>query len=228
MASAVPVALIFGAGANVGANVIKAFAAKGYKIGVVARSAKEADNTADRVNIPGDLSDPSSVVNAFSKVKEALGIPSVVVYNAASAHPNDPKNPLAVKVDDFAKALVINTTSAYVAAQQAALGFEELPKTASRTFIYTGNCTNVIPFPQYLDLGVGKTATAHFLQLAALAYKEKGYKFYYADERTPEGGAVYSQIDGDAHAKLYVELSEGESQGPWQQTFVKGIGYKAF
>ena len=35
-------------------------------------------------------------------------------------------------------------------------------------------------------------------------------------------------IDGEAHGKLYVELAEGKSQGPWQQTFVKGVGYKAF
>ena len=35
-------------------------------------------------------------------------------------------------------------------------------------------------------------------------------------------------IDGAAHAELYLQLAEGKSQGPWQQTFVKGIGYKHF
>jgi hypothetical protein len=54
------------------------------------------------------------------------------------------------------------------------------------------------------------------------------YRFYYADERKPDGGAAYGAIDGDAHAKHYVELAEGKTQGPWQQTFVKGVGYKAF
>jgi hypothetical protein len=54
------------------------------------------------------------------------------------------------------------------------------------------------------------------------------YRFYYADERKPDGSAAYSAIDGDAHAKHYVELAEGKTQGPWQQTFVKGVGYKAF
>jgi len=53
-------------------------------------------------------------------------------------------------------------------------------------------------------------------------------RFYYCDERKADGGAVYSAIDGDASAKHYVELSEGKTQGPWQQTFVKGVGYKAF
>jgi hypothetical protein len=35
-------------------------------------------------------------------------------------------------------------------------------------------------------------------------------------------------IDGDAHGKMYLELAEGNEQGPWQQTFVKGVGYKNF
>jgi NAD(P)-dependent dehydrogenase (short-subunit alcohol dehydrogenase family) len=75
------VILILGAGPNVGSHVAKAFASKGYKVALAARKAKEADNTPDQVNIPSDLSDPNSVVNAFSKVKALLGLPSVVVYN---------------------------------------------------------------------------------------------------------------------------------------------------
>jgi len=35
-------------------------------------------------------------------------------------------------------------------------------------------------------------------------------------------------IDGDAHGKMYLELAEGKEQGPWQQTFVKNVGYKNF
>jgi hypothetical protein len=35
-------------------------------------------------------------------------------------------------------------------------------------------------------------------------------------------------IDGAAHAEQYVTLAEGKSQGPWHQTFVKGVGYKQF
>lgn len=53
-------------------------------------------------------------------------------------------------------------------------------------------------------------------------------RFYYADERKPDGSPAYFDIDGAAHAKHYVDLSEGASQGPWQQTFVKGVGYKQF
>jgi hypothetical protein len=53
------------------------------------------------------------------------------------------------------------------------------------------------------------------------------HRFYYGDERKPDGAPGF-QIDGDAHGKLYLELAEGKEQGPWQQTFVTGVGYKNF
>lgn len=53
-------------------------------------------------------------------------------------------------------------------------------------------------------------------------------RFYYGDERKTDGAPAYGAIDGDAHGKLYVELAESKTQGPWQQTFVKGEGYKRF
>lgn len=52
-------------------------------------------------------------------------------------------------------------------------------------------------------------------------------RFYYADERKSDGGPIY-RVNGDAHGDLYWELSQGKEQGPWMQSFVKGIGYKTF
>jgi len=87
MPSTSPIILIFGAGPNIGHHVARAFASKGYKVALAARRVKEADNNNDQINIPSDLSDPSSVVNAFSKVKTLLGLPSVVVYNGENYLP---------------------------------------------------------------------------------------------------------------------------------------------
>jgi hypothetical protein len=72
--------------------------------------------------------------------------------------------------------LIVNTASPFVAAQQAALGFAQLPESASKTFIYTGNILNTTVIPPLLDLGVGKSATAHIIQSAAAAYKDRGFK----------------------------------------------------
>ncbi|KAI0148419.1 hypothetical protein GGR57DRAFT_475406 [Xylariaceae sp. FL1272] len=223
-----PVALIFGAGANVGQNVGRAFAAEGYKVGLVARGLREEDSTDSQLHIRADLTQPNTIPEIFAKVKSHFGSPHVVVYNAAAASPSAANDPLSVPLEDFTRNLTINTISAFAVAQQAALAFKDLPESASRTFIYTGNCCNVSPIPAVMDLGVGKSATAHIIQCAVEGYADKGLKFYYADERQETGEPVYNNIDGPAHAKHYVELAKGAKQGPWQQTFVKGIGYKKF
>lgn len=81
MTTTSPVIFILGAGPRIGASVAKAFAAKGYKVALASRKASEANNTANEIHIQSDLADPGTVVNAFSRVRESLGIPSVVVYN---------------------------------------------------------------------------------------------------------------------------------------------------
>lgn len=81
MTSTSPILLILGFGPNVGQHVMQSFAAKGYKIALSSRKSKEEDSTKDQAHIPSDLSNPSSVIDLFSKVKERLGLPSVVVYN---------------------------------------------------------------------------------------------------------------------------------------------------
>lgn len=80
-----PVVLILGAGSNVGQHVARAFAAKNYKVALVARKLKEEESTPNQLHIPGDLSNPNAVVDAFTKVKEVFGHPSVVVYNGINS-----------------------------------------------------------------------------------------------------------------------------------------------
>jgi NAD(P)-dependent dehydrogenase (short-subunit alcohol dehydrogenase family) len=85
MAARSPVALIIGAGPNIGQSVVRKFASNGYKIGLAARSVKEADSTDSQLNIPVDLTKTDDVVKAFDQLKNTFGIPSVVVYNGKCA-----------------------------------------------------------------------------------------------------------------------------------------------
>lgn len=157
-----------------------------------------------------------------------------------------PEDPLALPLAAFTRDVTVNVTSAFVAAQQAALGFAKLPDSASKTFVYTGNIMNVAVIPSLFDQGVGKSGGAHMVWVAATAYKDRGfksvfsfllffslskmlncYRFYYADERKADGSAKY-RVDGEAHAKLFWGLAQAKSQGPWLQSFVKDVGYKDF
>ena len=53
-------------------------------------------------------------------------------------------------------------------------------------------------------------------------------RFYYADERTSSGNAVFKGTSGPAAAEAYCGIAELKEQGPWLYTFVKGEGYKDF
>ncbi|KAE9364956.1 putative short-chain dehydrogenases/reductase [Stipitochalara longipes BDJ] len=227
MPSASPLAVILGAGPNIGASVAKGFAAKGYKVVLTSRKTpKDANSSYSYVH--GDLADPKSVVDVFSQIRKLHGEPSVVVYNAGAVSYAAKDNTFNIELSTFESDLNINTTSAFVAIKEALKSFASLPETASRTFIYTGNAMNFASFDGLLTLGLGKSASAHMISSAAAAFEPKGYKFYYADERQASGKLAGKGISGEAHAQFYVQLSENKKQGPWLQTFVKGTGYVNF
>lgn len=70
----------------------------------------------------------------------------------------------------------VDTCLRLIAAKKAVQGFEKLPSTASRTFIYTGNFMNKHTLPFLVNAGMGKAATAHLLATAQEAYEPKGYR----------------------------------------------------
>ncbi|EON69387.1 hypothetical protein W97_08647 [Coniosporium apollinis CBS 100218] len=227
-----PVALILGAGGNIGSALAKKFSSAGYGIALTARRVTDGKTSEDYLNVKADLSDPASVPAIFDKVKKELGTPSVVVYNAAAlTPPPDPEDPFSLAIEDLERDLRVATISAFAAAKEAVSGFDSLPEGTQRAFIYTGNILNtmVMPVPMVVTLGVGKSAAAYWIGTAAAAFAKKGYRFYYADQRTPEGGPVGTVVDAEAHADFYYELaSKDPSDVPWHATFVKGKGYTKF
>lgn len=131
------------------------------------------------------------------------------------------------------ESLAVNVGSPHEAARLAIEGFARLPAGAAKAFLFTGNPYHRQLQPANLALGIGKTATAYWLETAAktAAYRAQGFKFYYVDERTPEGEATNMAIDGEAHAIEFWRLShEIEEQSHWDWTFVKGApgGYVPF
>ena len=77
---------------------------------------------------------------------------------------------------DFTQDLSINTISLYAAIKESLASFDAVPASFPKAFVYTGNSLNVKPQPAFTTLGVGKTASAHIIELASGAYGQKGYK----------------------------------------------------
>ncbi|CAN9321929.1 unnamed protein product [Alternaria alternata] len=222
--------LFLGAGPNVGAATLSLFKTKGYKIAAVARTIKPDIEANADICLTADFSDPSVMGQIFEKVEQKLGVPNVVVYNPYSwSMGPDPENPVSAPLQDFQKDLAINSVSAYAAAQAAVAGFSKLPKDVKKTFIYTGNNGNTLVTPMFLMLGIGKTSAWYMIQTlaASSSLASKGCRFYYVDERTPLGKAMF-HVSGPAHAEYFLELAEKEGRSETLATFVRGKGYTKF
>ncbi|PPJ61365.1 hypothetical protein CBER1_09460 [Cercospora berteroae] len=224
--------LFIGSGANIGASTVKTFLAAGYKVAQASRSLKPEDSTEDNLHLVVDATKPESITKAFEETRKKLGEPNVVIYNAAAAHFGGGADTLNhVSLSDFTTDLTINTTSPFVAAQEALKSFNTLPSATRKTFFFTGNLLNEQKaIPGLLTLGVGKSATAYLIAEADLVYRKQGIRFHYVDERTEVGGPIYNGVSGEGHANFFLALAEGGKgdEVPWQATFVSGKGYVEF
>lgn len=166
------------------------------------------------------------------------------VQAAYSHKGTTPENSFDVPTEAFEHSLAVNTTSAFVAAREALASFRKID--GPRTYIFTGNMLNEGPYPSLLTLGVGKVASAHFVNMADDLYKGQNIRFvstspfthgllisqrfHFVDERTAEGKGMFTGLGGQSHADFFLSLAERttEEQIPWQATFVTGKGYTAF
>ena len=82
--SAPPVLLLLGAGSNLGTKIPCIFSQAGYKIALVSRSLGEGIQENGYYHVRADFSKPERIPEVFEKVKQNVGIPTVVVYNGAS------------------------------------------------------------------------------------------------------------------------------------------------
>ncbi|KAK9482887.1 hypothetical protein V1527DRAFT_521768 [Lipomyces starkeyi] len=228
-----PVVLILGAGPRIGASVAEKFASNGYKVAVASRNGTGAKTADGFLSLQADFTKPESIPALFDAVKaEFHAAPSVVLYNvAAFTNPPNKESVLSISAESVSSDLNVNTISPYVVAQQSISGWETLPKETKKTFIYTGNILNVsiLPVPLFLDLGMGKSASAFWIGLADATYAAQGFRFFYADERHGDGKNKGMELDGLAHGEFYAQLANHDGENvPWHATFVKDMGYVQF
>ncbi len=107
------VALVTGGGKGVGAAIAQALARDGMTVAVVGRDAGALERTAKATGghaFEADLGDPSALAAALARVKERLGVVSVLVHNAGIA----PSAPLKATDDAMWEAtMAVNVTAAF-------------------------------------------------------------------------------------------------------------------
>jgi 3-oxoacyl-[acyl-carrier protein] reductase len=102
------VALVAGAGSDVGREVARRLAAEGARVGLVGRTESALAETAELIAaaggspalvVPGDSREDASVLAAVARVSDELG-PIQVVVNTVGPFPRDPRVPEPMYGDD--------------------------------------------------------------------------------------------------------------------------------
>ncbi len=118
------VAAVLGAGPGLGAAIAQRFAHEDFAVALMAR--REESLSAVREEIEGaggtalavsaDVTDPTSVAQAFDEVREGLGDPEVFIYNAGAFQIGGILELTPEQFDDCFRA---NCSGAFYGAQQA-------------------------------------------------------------------------------------------------------------
>jgi NAD(P)-dependent dehydrogenase (short-subunit alcohol dehydrogenase family) len=163
MTSSPPVCAVVGVGPGLGLALARRFARENFKIAALARRQAAVDEVAaslggGAVGVAVDAADPAAVTAALARVKQQLGPPSVLIYNAAALTAGAPSTLAPERVlADF----TVNVVSA-LAAVQAVL--PDMRAAGRGTVLLTGGGFALEPQPGYASLGLGKAALRNLSQ----------------------------------------------------------------
>jgi NAD(P)-dependent dehydrogenase (short-subunit alcohol dehydrogenase family) len=148
------VILIVGAGPGMGAAVGRRFAREGFKVALAARSLDKVNGLA--ADIDGakgyacDATDEASVKALFDAVKQDMGEPNIVVFNASG---RVRKSILDIEVDEFEKAWQISCLGGFIVGRDAA---RIMAPKGEGTILFTGATASVKSYANSAGFAVGK------------------------------------------------------------------------
>ncbi|MGW2143661.1 SDR family NAD(P)-dependent oxidoreductase [Nonomuraea bangladeshensis] len=160
-----PAAVIIGAGPGIGRSVARRFAAEGMAVALVSRTGRTLGVAGAR-GYRADCADDGALRSALDAARADLGVPDVVVYNAAIIRP-DTVGEAAMRA--HLDAWAVNVVGALVAATHLA------PAMAGRgggTFLVTGGMPE--PKRQYVSLSLGKSGVRTLVALLDQEYGPSG------------------------------------------------------
>lgn len=170
------VAVVLGVGPGLGRAVARRFAAGGYAVGLMARGIDKLEPVQGEieggggraVSVPCDVTDPASVAAAFERLRNALGEPRVLVYNAGAFHMG---RLLDVSPEQFEQSWRANCYGAFLGARQALPG---MLKRGAGTIILTGATAALRGGAGFGCLAVGKFGLRAVAQCLAREYGPRG------------------------------------------------------
>ncbi|MGW7259581.1 SDR family oxidoreductase [Streptomyces sp. NPDC054834] len=208
-------ALIVGVGPGLGLALAQAFARDGNPVALFGRGGERLEEYASGLVAEGhranayqvDAADPEALQTALVKAADELGVPEVLVYNAALLAPDTPAD---LDARDFARALAVNVTGAMVAARTVL----PLLPGGRGSLLFTGGGLALDPSPEYSSLSVGKAALRAYVQAL---YKQQRGTGVHVTTVTVAGyiGGGDPRFTPEALAAAYLDLHH-QPQGWWQ------------
>ncbi len=209
-----PGVLIIGVGPGIGTSVARAFAQDGHAVGLLARSQATVETarraligTGVHVHVAlADAADPEQLGAALDAYVGELGVPDVVVYNAALVRPDS--------LDDLDTQRQLGAWSVNVIGAMSTAA-RLLPAMATRghgTFLITGGMPEASP--QYLSLSLGKAGVRALVEALDAQFAASGV--HVATVTVDGDVAPGTPLDPDDIARHYVRL-HAQPRSSWER-----------
>lgn len=194
--------IVIGAGPGIGAAVARRLAREGLAVGVIARSrATVADTLAQlpaarSLGLTADVTDEAGLRSALDELVERLGVPQVLVYNAALIR-SDVVGELSAQaqLDSYA----VNVVGAITAVSHLAPCMAE---AGGGTVLLTGGMAD--PSPRATSLSLGKAGVRALTVILDKTYGPAGV--HVATVTVAGGVELGGPFDPDEIAERYWQL----------------------
>ncbi len=215
-------ALVVGAGPGISASVARALSAAGLKVAIAARDADKLQPLAAGIGAEAlsvDATDPAAVARLFDAVEARIGVPEVVLYNAAGWA----RGPIpTLDPEDVRRAIEVSAFGGFLVVQQAAKRLLPLGRGA---ILLTGATASVKGFAHSSPFAMGKFALRALAQSAARELAPKGIHVVHFVIDGVVRGAIRpepadrpdSMLDPDAVAQSYLAaLAQPRNAWTWE------------
>jgi NAD(P)-dependent dehydrogenase (short-subunit alcohol dehydrogenase family) len=194
-----PVAVVIGVGAGLGTALARRFAGE-YAVALVARKLEQISRVADEINaaggqalpVPANVAETAGVEAAFAAIRDKMGEPQALLYNAAMR----PFGRLMeTKASTFENTWRVNAMGAFLCAQQVV---PAMLKAARGVILFTGATAGVKPFATSAAFGPAKFALRGLAQVMARDLGPQGIHVAYVNIDGPIDMPFIRQLRPDA------------------------------
>jgi short-subunit dehydrogenase len=213
------ICVVIGVGEGLGFAIARRFGLEGYHLAIMARRSQalvkyqkmlEQDKIESNT-YSVDVADAKAVSDAFTHLQQTIGIPEVLVYNAAALRVGDP---FSMTADDLINDFKVNVAGALTAVQHAVPGMRQL---GHGTILLTGGGLALEPSPQVVSLSIGKAAIRNFG--LSLAKQLEEANIHVASVTICGNIAPGTHFAPDAIAQIYWQL-HSQPREQWQSEYV--------